>query len=485
MFLTNNLTQINKSPDDDFWYTPFNTMSSSGMLVTPDTALAVSAVYACCKVISETVAQLPLLIYEQIDESTKRKAVNHPLYRILHSAPNENQTSYEWREMMVWHTVLRGNGYSEIINTPRGHIDQIIPLNPDDVTIEKTGKYFVYRVKDGEGQVRTLTRGEVLHLKNISRNGITGINPLEVEREAIGASLAAQEYSSRFFKNDGRPPGWIEHPDRFKDVEQRTAFRESWQASQTGANKHKVAVLEHGMKYHELKISNEDAQFIETRKYNVEDIARIFRVPPHKIGHLERSTNNNIEHQSIEFVTDTIAPWLVRFEQLINKQLIVDNHRYYAEFLVDGLLRGDISSRYSAYSTGVNTGFLTRNEVRAKENMNPLPGLDEPLEPLNMSRASEQRNNEREKSLVQNASAVVAKRELSKLKTISQDKLDSFYIDHAKYVSRVLAIPLQVSKTYCEQRQIDIYEAIDSGDIASAMNEKDLINKLVDLCNTF
>jgi len=336
----------------------------------------------------------------------------------------------------------------------------------------------LYDVKNNDGSTRTLNQSSVFHIRGMSSDGYTGISPIEVERQTIGMSLAAQDYGARFYKNDARPGGWIEYPGTFQDGEQKDRFKDSWQDAQTGVNRGRTAILERGMKYHEIAVSNEDAQFIETRRFQVEDIARIFRVPPHKIGHLDKATNNNIEHQGLEFVTDTLMPWLVRFEQAISRDLITpgENDEFFAEFLVDSLLRGDTKSRYESYSLGIQNSILTPNEARVKENLDPLPGLDETLQPLNMGKASD-----REQALSLNAAKVVAKKELHQIKSIEYQGVAEFYEAHAEYVSRIMSVPQIKAWEYCQSRASDIKIAIESEDLTDVFSHEKVMEQLLKL----
>lgn len=374
------------SPTDDFWYHSVGTSTASGVRITPDTAMRSSAVFACVRVLAESVGSLPLHIYKRTSAG-KEIARDHPLYRTLHTAPNRWQTSIEWREMMEGHLALRGNAYARKVRTGRSL--SLIPLHPDVVTVEVDGDRIRYRVKDTDGTESVYTDEEIMHIRGLSSDGVMGLSPIELARESIGISLAAEEFGARVFQNDATPPGILTHPGAFKDNDSRANFGKSWAAAQSGRNRGKTAVLENGITYKSVGMTNRDTQWLESRKFQINDIARIFRVPPHMIGDLERATFSNIEHQSLEFVMHTLRPWLVRWEQAITRDLLGEGD-YYAEFTVDGLLRGDQKSRYEAYASGISAGWLTRNEARALENRNPIDGLDEPLTPLNMAAADEE-----------------------------------------------------------------------------------------------
>ena len=387
--ITNGEKAASYSPGHDYWYTDAGGGSQAGVTVNADTAMKASAVYACVRVLAETVAQLPLKVIEIMPDGRRREARDHPIYELLHDQPNSWQTSFEFREMMMGHLALRGNAYAEIIPGPRGFADQLIPIHPDMVRVEQTrGKVLVYEVKDRTGRARKRSQEEIIHLKLLSSDGITGLSPIQLGRDSIGLSLATESYGARFFKNDARPGGVITHPGVLKP-EARMNLKSSWQQAHSGtANSHKTAVLEEGMKWEQIGMTSEDAQFLETRAFQITDIARIFRVPPHLISDLSKATFSNIEQQSLEFVIHTMMPHLVRWEQTLNKDLIINRRRFAVKFNVDGLLRGDAAARAAFYKSGITDGWLTRNEVREKENMNPLPGLDEPLTQLNMGSVS-------------------------------------------------------------------------------------------------
>jgi HK97 family phage portal protein len=375
-----------RSAGGDFWFEPVSTRSHSGIRVSHDSALRLAAVYACVRVLAETMASLPLIVYKKRLDGGKDRVTDHWLYRVLAERPNRFQNPFEWREMLQGHMALRGNAYNQIITNAIGEIVELMPLHPDQIRMEvlPSGEYR-YRFTDRFGQESVLPRGEVWHLRGLSSDGLMGMSPIELSRESIGMALAAQDYGARFFANDAKPTGgWIEFPGSFKDNEAKKVFRESYQQAQSGANRGKVLVLENGMKFHEVGITNKDAQFLELRKFQITDIARLFRVPPHMIADLDRATFSNIEQQSLEFVMHTMTPWAERWEASIESELLLDDETLEIEFDFANLMRGDAASRAAYYQSGIQNGWLTRNEARIAENLNPLDGLDEPLRPLNM-----------------------------------------------------------------------------------------------------
>lgn len=390
MFLSMFKASEDRSPWGDFWFTPVGSTSLSGERVTPDRAMQVTAVFSCVAVLAESFAILPPVLYRQ-NGRKKERITNHWLYRLLAKRPNRFQNAYEWREMCQGHLVLRGNCYNRIIANSRGEITELIPINPDAVSIQvKANDDFNYLVKHRDGSQETLERGDVWHIKGLSPDIYQGYSPIALARDAIGTALSSQSYGAKFFANDAKPQGgWIEFPGQFQNDEARRIFRESWQSAQGGSNRGKTAVLDKGMKYHELGVNNTDAQFLESRKFSVEEIARLFRVPPHRIGHLDRSTNNNIEHQGLEFVTYTMTPWAERWEAAIEADLLPEDGDLEIEFNFERLLRGDSKARAAYYHSLVLDGVMTQNEARISEGLDPIDGLDVPLIPLNMARADE------------------------------------------------------------------------------------------------
>ena len=347
--------------------------SGSGKAVNANTAIQLSTVYACVRVISETVASLPLGIYEATDAGN-RKATDHPLYRLLHDEPNTEMTSFILREVMLGHLLLWGNSYCQIIRTGRNKITGLYPLLPDKMTVDRDKNgVLTYTYSTASGQTVVLAPEDVLHIPGLGFDGVMGYSPIALEKNAIGLGIASEEYGSKFFSNGARPSGILTHPNTVKNPK---ALRESWNAAYGGSsNANRVAILEEGMRFEPIAIPNNEAQFLETRKFQVDEICRIFRVPPHLVGNLEHATFSNIEHQSIDFAVHTIRPWLVRIEQSMNRALFSEQEkeRFYVQFNIDGLMRGDYKSRMEGYAIGINNGFMCPNDIRSLENMNPIP----------------------------------------------------------------------------------------------------------------
>ena len=387
MSIFNKLFHTNKA-------SPKNTLSSTmsflfgsttaGQNVTERTAMQNTAVYACVRVLAESLATLPLHLYQLTDDGGKQRVNDHSLSFLLHDAPNPEMTSFIFRETMMTHLLLWGNAYAQIIRNGQGQITGLYPLMPDRMDVNRarngelyytyTRNYDDYQAKDESKQV-VLLSDEVLHIAGLGFDGLIGYSPIAMAKNAIGLSLAAEQYGSTFFKNDATPGGILEHPSVVKDPER---LRKSWQSQFSGPSGHSIAVLEEGMTFHQLSIPPDQAQFLDTRKFQLDEIARIFRIPPHMIGDLERSTFSNIEQQSLEFVKYTLNPWCVRWEQAMNQQLLSkeEQGRYFIKFNVDGLMRGDYESRMNGYAIGRQNGWLSANDIRELEDLNRIPTED-------------------------------------------------------------------------------------------------------------
>ena len=363
------------SPNNSFWgstYSFFFGTSSSGKAVNERTALQTTAVYACVRILAETIAALPLHTYQHTPGG-KEKAAEHPLYYLLHSEPNPEMTSFVFRETLMGHLLLWGNAYAQIIRDGRGRVVGLYPLLPNKMIVNRNDQGQLYYQYEKDGFLYILNRHEVLHIPGLGFDGLIGYSPIAMAKNAIGMAIATEEYGAKFFANGANPGGVLEHPGVVKDP---ARIRESWNAVYQGSgNAHRVAVLEEGMKFQSIGIPPEQAQFLETRKFQINEIARIFRIPPHMIGDLEKSSFSNIEQQSLEFVMYTLDPWVVRWEQAIQRALFSENEKrqFFMKFNVDGLLRGDYESRMNGYAVGRQNGWLSSNDIRELENLNRIP----------------------------------------------------------------------------------------------------------------
>ena len=355
--------------------------STSGKTVKEFTAMQTTAVYACVRILAETLAALPLQLY-RFTPTGKERVYDHPLYHILHDEPNPEMTSFIFRETLMSHLLIWGNAYAQIIRDGLGRVMCLYPLRPDKMQVARDAGgtiFYLYTKTSDEnpnvkpyGQV-PLKKEEVLHIPGLGFDGLVGYSPIAMARNAVGMTMACEEYGASFFANGASPSGVLEHPGVLKDP---SKVRDSWNAVYRGSNNaHKVAVLEEGMKYQQIGIPPEEAQFLETRKFQLDEIARLYRIPPHMIGDLDKSSFNNIEQQSMEFVKYTLDPWVVRWEQAMQRSLLLpeEKKRYFLRFNVNGLMRGDYESRMTGYSIGRQNGWLSANDIREMEDMNPVP----------------------------------------------------------------------------------------------------------------
>lgn len=357
--------------------------SAAGVAVTPSRALQQATVYACVRVLSEVVAQLPLFVYVR-EGRDKRRDPAHPLFPILRARPNSWQTSFEWREQAMAHVLLRGNHYALINRDADGIVKELLPLPPDSVEVtQREDLSLLYTVRVAQGERREYPASRILHLRGLSLDGVHGCSVITFAKESIGAALAADDFGARLFKNKAVPGGVLTHPAAL-GPEKITQLRQEWDSGLSGESVHRTAILHSGLEWKAIAMTAEDAQYIEGLKLKRRDIAAMFRVPPYKLGDVEQQPRANVEQQALEFVTDSVLPWLVRFEQALWRDLIAED-QHFAEFQVGGLLRGDIKTRYEAYKTGIMFGIVSPNEVRELENLNPREGGDEYFMPLNLS----------------------------------------------------------------------------------------------------
>ncbi|HEM4149790.1 TPA: phage portal protein [Streptococcus suis] len=354
--------------------------TTSGENVDEFKAMQTTAVYACVRILAEAVASLPIHVYERTSTG-KEKKVEHPLYFLLHDEPNPEMSSFVFRETLMTHLLIWGNAYVQIIRDRSGQVISLYPLLPDKMSVhrDESGKlYYKYKRQSEENPNfkekgdAILKADDVLHVPGLGFDGLIGYSPIALAKNAIGMTLATENYGASFFKNGANPGGVLEHPGILKDPKR---VRDSWNAVYNGVtNAHKVAVLEEGMKYTQVGIPPEEAQFLQTRKFQINEIARLYRIPPHMVGDLEKSSFSNIEQQSLEFVKYTLDPWVVRLEQAFKRSLFLPEEKktYFVKFNVDGLLRGDYQSRMNGYAIGRQNGWLSTNDIRELEDLNLL-----------------------------------------------------------------------------------------------------------------
>lgn len=358
--------------------------SSAGKNVNERSAMQMTAVYSCVRILAEAVAGLPLHLYRYKEDGGKERAIDNNLYHLLHDEPNKEMSSFIFRETLMTHLLLWGNAYAQIIRNGKGEVVALYPLMPNKMQVDRDENgelYYIYtrsseEAKTMEGATVYLTPRDVLHIPGLGFDGLVGYSPIAMAKNAIGLAIATEEYGAKFFANGAAPSGVLEHPGTIKDP---SRLRENWNSTFGGsANSGKVAVLEEGMKYTPISISPEQAQFLETRKFQIDEIARIFRVPPHMVGDLEKSSFSNIEQQSLEFVKYTLDPWVIRWEQSLSRALLNEDEKrkYFFKFNLEGLLRGDYESRMSGYAVARQNGWMSANDIRELENMDKIPAED-------------------------------------------------------------------------------------------------------------
>ena len=355
--------------------------STSGKTVTERSAMQITAVYSCVRILAEAIAGLPLHLYTYKEDGGKEKAIGHPLYLLLHDEPNPEMSSFVFRETLMTHLLLWGNAYAQIIRNGKGEVVALYPLMPNRMTVDRDSSgqlFYSYQMNNSDAPTMKagtviLKPSDVLHIPGLGFDGLVGYSPIAMAKNAIGLAIATEEYGAKFFANGATPGGLLEYPGTVKDPDR---VRESWNKGFSGSqNAGKVAILEEGMKYTPISIAPEQAQFLETRKFQINEIARIFRVPPHMVGDLEKSSFSNIEQQSLEFVKYTLDPWVVRWEQSLSRALFTpeEKKKYFFKFNVEGLLRGDYQSRMNGYATARQNGWMSANDIRELENLDRIP----------------------------------------------------------------------------------------------------------------
>lgn len=441
------------------WLTDFFSggPTKSGLSVNPGTAL--EWVFDAVQVRAQTISALPLKLFRGKDGGDKEPATGHPLYRLLYAQPHPDLTSMEARGMLNAHLDLRGNAYAQIVRDNGGRIRRLVPLHPDRVIPRRSptptpdGLYPLYYdvANVGFGGVVKLDASEMLHLRGFSLDGVVGLSPVRLKAETLGIGMAANEHAARMFSNGARPSGVLEHPAKL-DEAGRKNLRESWAAVHGGAgNSGKVAILEQGMKFSDIGLTNIDAQLLESRKYSRAEIAAMYRVPPHMLGDLDRATFSNIEQQSIDFVTHCILPIISNWEQRLNVSLLTEEEQqdYFFTFNLAGLLRGDMKSRYEAYQIGRQNGWLSANDIRAVEDMNRIKGGDTYLTPLNMTA---QTAREAIAPLLTDALGRAFRKEAKAMRAIvakadAAAEMDRFYGDHRRYLLETIAPVLSAARS--------------------------------------
>lgn len=389
-------TLFGKPPWDDYWYqrVPYSDIASGVSDLTPLSSMRASAVFACVRILSDSIAQIPLHLYERVGANGKQRATKHDVYKTINWKPNTEQTHFEFMKLMQAWLCLYGNAYAYIDRT-EGDVS-LLPIHPGVVEPKRgdDGRIaYLIKVKS-QPQPKPFPPENILHLRGLSEDGLTGMGPISTARQAVGMTIAAEEYGARLFANDGRPSGTLEVPGKLgktreESIEVKKQIQRDWRLI-AGSGKHEIAVLDAGVQFKAFTIPPDDCQFLETRQFQTHEIARLFGIPPHMIGATDKDTSwgSGIEEQGLGFVTHTLGPWLEAWSQSLDRALLGDQReKYFSEFMVDALVKGNLAARYQAYAIGRNWGWLSANDVRAKENMNPLPAGqgDTYMMPVNMA----------------------------------------------------------------------------------------------------
>lgn len=465
------------SPWDDVWYEPFGSLSVAGIAIDEGAAYRVSAVFNAVRMISESVAGFPFILYRRLLGGGKERAFDEPLYEILHDRPNNWQTPAEFREFLQGCALLRGHGYAEIISGRRGFVDQLIPLDPTLVEEEHIpGHRLRYQVRQPDGTKRTITQDRMFHLR-----GFRGLSVLSLMRETVGLSLATESHGARVFSQRANHAGILEMENKLDDDAYKR-IKSQLDARTTGLqNAHSTLILENGLTWKQVGMSNEDAQFLLTRTFQIQEIARWFNIQPHKLADLTKSSFNNIEEENLSYVTDTVGPWNIRWAQTTSRDLIM-KRELFAELLVDALLRGRTKERYEAHALAVRSGWRSPNEIRVIENQNKEEGLDyfvdvrqehagpgatspgdsSPSTPPPPQRSA------RAVKIVTDAAARMVRKEIAQLEKRAERyakdsakwkaSVERFYKEHALTLLDVLHLDKQAADAYCDRQKSDALE---------------------------
>lgn len=452
--------------------------TAAGITVTPDKAMRLTAVFAAVRIIAEEVASLPLIVYRRTKEG-KEPAPKHPLYKLLHDQSNRWQTAFEFREMMTGHVVLRGNAYAEIISNRTNPIFELIPLHPDRITsFVAPDKSIAYDYQPEQGETRIILQEEMFHLRGFGSDLLGGISVIEHNREAIGLGMAAEEFGGRFFGNGTVLSGVLEHPNSLSDKALEN-LKNSWVDRHGGVSRsNRPAILEEGMKWQALGVKPEEAQFLETRKFQISEIARMFRVPPHMLADLEKATFSNIEQQDLNFYKHSIRSWVLRWEQRIQIDLFTTEGRknFFAKHNLEGFLRGDSDARQKFYSGMFNIGVYSVNEIRELEDKNPVDGGDQRFVPLNMipldqaGEVDEVDEEEGDRTRRLRTVQRIARKEVRAVwSALNKHSIgerftkwaNDFFEKHSDFVCEVLAIEEEEAKAYSERTRDELLRIIE------------------------
>jgi HK97 family phage portal protein len=458
--------------DADFWYGPVGGgTSAAGVTVNTTSALSTSPFWAAATMLARDVAAAPCHMYRRLPGGGKERAPDHPLYDLLRYQPNVWQSAFDYWQTVMGHLLLRGNHVSAIIPGPRGWADQLIPLHPDHLEIGctfdpvvvqgvilKLPRFWYEWRPGGKSEKISFRQEDALHIRGFSLDGLTGVSVLTYARESIGLGLATEQYGARFFGQGSKPAGVLKTPNRLTD-KAAEAMKKRWEAMHSGlSSAHRVAVLEEGVEWQQIGLTAEDSQFLQTREFGVREAARWTGVPAYRLQEAKTPTYASVYAYQVEYWEGPVRHWAVAIEQAIRRALIDADRTYFAEFLLESMLRGDPPSRSAFYHNAILDGWMTRNEVRERENLNRLPGLDEPLEPRNMAPAGTQGLPAQAQAILEEAAGRIVRKELAALRKIAQryargatgweEAVRQFYAHHAGLVRQALRLSASAAEAY-------------------------------------
>jgi len=461
---------------DDYWYRPVGGLSQAGVRVSAHAAQRIGTFYACNNVVAEDLASVPFRVWNVAQDGSRDRAVTHPLYRLLHDRPNRWQTSYEWREMLQGHVAMRGKAVCRIVEGERGPFSELIPIHPLRVRIEQEDSGdLVYLVKHNDGTEERLLGDEALLIRGKSEDGVEGIGLLEYSIDSLGLASSLEGFASRWFTQGAAPPAVLQ-TDKVLSNKAHRRLRNSMNDNHSGPSGwHQFMILEEGMTWQQIGVSAEAAQLTDARKLQDLDILKFWRMQPHKVGILDHATFSNIEHQGIEHSTDTMRPWAVRWEMSCERDLILPHEEgtIEIELDLDGLVRGDIKSRYESHASAISWGWKNRNEIRRTEGLNRVDGLDEFMEPRNMAPAGGQGGNggspaeaAAARYFAQQASSRLVHREVEAMKRAAKAHgndmvefavaVDEFYDGHQRALVEQLNLPPAIAARYTDAQRAQL-----------------------------
>ena len=469
-----------RSPGDDFWYGPVGVGNQAGIRVTPDLALKAAALYACIKVLAETLATLPCQMFRTLPNGNREPAPDHPLDDLIRFQPNGWQTAVEFWEMLIMHAALRGTGYAEVVPGRRGFADQLEPLHTDRVEAERLrDKTLRFKVTDPQtGKQRYLLQEEMFRIPGMSSDGVTGLRAVDLAAEDLGLGIAADAYAARVFSNNLNIGGYLIHPGKLSEAAQKTLIQALMEKLAGVYNAHRPVVLQEGMKFEKATFAAEEAQLKEAREFQIKLIAMRWRIPLFMLGIEQRGADS--EQQANDFVKYTLRPWVRRIEQAIRRDLILAPQLYEAKFNLDALLRGDSKSRADYFSKALGSGgspaWMTQNEVRDKEG---LPRIEDPrADTLGVGTnpdTSEPRALADDTPL--GRAGRLVKKEIAAITKAAmrfaadpdgfRAWLKAFYAGHVSATMQVLGVSKDVARLYCAHARSEVGRA---NDVAGLMD---------------